>query len=283
MENHIVVIGPPRSGTHFVASEIAKHTGLKYIGEQSALWSDLVTGSDDHYDVATVTSARKIDAARHKLLELSGGQAFVEKTPANCLRIELVRKVLPDAKIVFVIRDGRSCTISACKKLRGDSRKITSGSTEYNIGKWLRHIVKYKARKYREYFSLSGFARDLQLLLWRVLLRKKLWGPKFIGWKNARKSKSDFEYAALQWRECASSILNYMERKDNHSNYYLFHYENFIENPSYFLSKLDQPYWRDEVKTAQEAPENYSTELSSAVEILREPLLRFNYIEPQEI
>ncbi len=163
----IFVVGPPRSGTHFVASEIAKSMGIPYLGEQGGIWRS-VTGCDDYLkqgvDEISDRDIRKIRKAFEKL----GGESFVEKTPSNCLRTRLIKKVFPDALIIFVLRDGRNCVASTVKKLSGDPRKITSGKSSGNKSE-IRHLFRYKIKKYIEHVSVAQISYDLSLLYMKYI------------------------------------------------------------------------------------------------------------------
>ena len=78
--------------------------------EPHAIWR---RGNFKYLDDETYSvNKRKIDDIREKLLEGVNKKYFIEKSPINSLRPNLVHAVFPDAKIIYVERNIVDCVKS---------------------------------------------------------------------------------------------------------------------------------------------------------------------------
>ncbi|MGI9012636.1 MAG: sulfotransferase [Phycisphaerales bacterium] len=50
-------------------------------------------------------------------LQEEGGNRFCEKTPSNMVRLPFIRAVMPDCRVIHIIRDGRASTFSTLEVL----------------------------------------------------------------------------------------------------------------------------------------------------------------------
>ena len=118
----IVIIGMSRSGTTLVGRLLESQAGVHLETEPHMLWK---AGSFAHLADDTVEDdARAAAWIRHALLSAAGDRTLVEKSPVNCLRPELVHRVFPDARIVYVERDAVRCIDSNYRRtLKQESLK----------------------------------------------------------------------------------------------------------------------------------------------------------------
>jgi Sulfotransferase family len=118
----IVIIGMSRSGTTLVARLLESQLGVHLETEPHMLWK---AGSFAHLaDDVVEDDARAAAWIRQTLLSAAGAKTLVEKSPVNCLRPDLVHRVFPDARIVFVERDAARCIDSNYRRtLNGESLK----------------------------------------------------------------------------------------------------------------------------------------------------------------
>jgi len=106
----IVIIGMSRSGTTFVARLLESQPGVHLETEPHMLWK---AGSFRHLaDDVVEDDARAAAWIRRSLLSAADGRILVEKSPVNCLRPDLVHRVFPDARIVYIERDSARCIYS---------------------------------------------------------------------------------------------------------------------------------------------------------------------------
>ena len=113
----IFVIGCPRSGTTLLFDLLRRHPDLASLGaEGHRFWdahqhparkgwgSDRSTPSSIARDEPAFVSAAIARVAR--------GSRFVDKTPRNALRVPYLDALFPDARFVFLHRDGRATVAS---------------------------------------------------------------------------------------------------------------------------------------------------------------------------
>lgn len=113
----ILLVGCPRSGTTLLFNLLAEHQETAAIDEEGHVlwsaynhprrhgWASDALGADDVTDV----EKRYV---RSTLARFPGGARPLDKTPKNVLRVPYLRALLPEATIVFVIRDGRATAAS---------------------------------------------------------------------------------------------------------------------------------------------------------------------------
>jgi hypothetical protein len=118
----IVIIGMSRSGTTFVARLLEAQPGVHLETEPHMLWK---AGSFAHLaDDVVEDDARATAFIRRTLISAAGAGTLVEKSPVNCLRPDLVHRVFPDARIVYVERDATRCIDSNYRRtLKQESLK----------------------------------------------------------------------------------------------------------------------------------------------------------------
>jgi hypothetical protein len=106
----IVIIGMSRSGTTLVARLLEGQPGVHLETEPHMLWK---AGSFRHLaDDVVEDDPRATAWIRDTLLSAAATRTLVEKSPVNCLRPDLVHRVFPDARIVYVERDAARCIAS---------------------------------------------------------------------------------------------------------------------------------------------------------------------------
>jgi hypothetical protein len=103
----IVIIGMSRSGTTLVGRLLESQPGVHLETEPHMLWK---AGSFRHLaDDVVEDDPRAAAWIRKALLASAGGRILVEKSPVNCLRPDLVHRVFPDARVVYIERDSARC------------------------------------------------------------------------------------------------------------------------------------------------------------------------------
>ena len=154
----ILLVGCPRSGTTLLYTLLAEHREIAAIDQEGHVlwaaynhprrhgWSSDALGADD----VTEVERRYV---RSTLARFPGGARPLDKTPKNVLRVPYLRALLPEATIVFVIRDGRA---TAASLLEGWRRRR---GVSYYLPERLR-LRDYEGRAW-SYVLPAGW-RDLQ-------------------------------------------------------------------------------------------------------------------------
>tara|TARA_B100001029_G_C15057127_1_gene455284 strand:- start:1787 stop:2734 length:948 start_codon:yes stop_codon:yes gene_type:complete len=241
----IIIIGAARSGTHLIATTIKKNIDCIYLNEINDLWKKRFPFLElDEIDPESITP-KKVNLIREDFRRLLRGKKssfLLEKTAANCLRLELINKVFPNSKFIHILRDGRDVSVSTRKKYRGDIRKISSYSyLDHNKKKRLQFFFKEMIHKIRNGLTLlmliTNSLRYIRMSLVLLGFRKKdFWGPRFKGYKKLYKNCRLIEVAAEQWKYSVNSIIKFTKENPN-KEILTLRYEDLIVNPNESLNK----------------------------------------------
>jgi hypothetical protein len=149
----------------------------------------------------------------------------VEKTCANSLRLAFVNCIFPDARYIYLVRDGRDVAASAMKRWQASLDLLY-------IMRKARFIppddIPYYASRYfwnRLYRLLSGKER------------LAFWGPRFEGMADALKQYPLAGVCALQWKWCLEKSDADLEQI-NEARIYRLSYERFVRHPAVELRRL---------------------------------------------
>ncbi len=107
----IVLLGAQRSGTTWLGDVLGAHPSIAYWSEPRHVWTRGFTDRpDDSLDAddATPSVTRRIRRSFDRYVRSRRRARLAEKTPSNCLRVPFVRAALPDARLLLILRDGRS-------------------------------------------------------------------------------------------------------------------------------------------------------------------------------
>lgn len=227
----IILIGTHRSGTTWLGEVLSGHFSLAYWVEPRYVWSwgnnykpnDVLTKND--------VSSRIIKHIRQrfdKFVKNQRKERLLEKTPSNCLRLSFVRAVYPEAKILHIIRDGRSVFNSANEIL--------------NTGYYRQEVLSQ--RLLEMFLETPTWEIPTQIPRVTEILKSKLigrpltfWGPRPQGWREWIKQDSPNVMLAKQW---AATINQAIRDSDliNSNNYYRFYYEELMTKPREIMSNI---------------------------------------------
>jgi hypothetical protein len=176
---------------------------------------------------ATPRICRYVHGAFERLARRLNLDHVVEKTCANSLRVGFVKRVCPDARFVFIVRDGRDAAASA-------------------MGRWTSPLnVRYIAAKTRFVppADLPYYAGRYALnRLHRILSPAgtlATWGPKFDGMQEVLRTKGLPAVCAHQWMRCVERAEEDFRTVES-SRVYRVRYEDFVREPVEELTKMLQ-------------------------------------------
>jgi hypothetical protein len=226
----VIIIGAPRSGTNMLRDALCSlpDFGSWPCDEINYIWR---YGNMQSYSDDIPVSAIKpwiVDYIRRKFNWVStkyGVEYVVEKTCANSLRVPFVDSILPEARYIFIFRNGLDVVASASKR-------------------WVADIEIFYLLKKVRFIPVSTapliLLRFLRNRINKVLSsehRLRYWGPEISGLESIQSQYSVTELAAIQWRQCvemSSSSFATMDR----NRWISLSYEDFVSRPKLELEKI---------------------------------------------
>jgi len=226
----LVIIGAPRSGTNLLRDLVCQAPGFATwpCDEINLLWRH---GNARHPDdelapaLATPAVARYLRRRFSDIARRSHAATVVEKTCANSLRVGFVDRVLPDARYLFIIRDGRDAAASAMHRFKAP---LDPG---YTLKK-LRYVPLPDLPLYAAQFAHNRITRLL-----RRDRRLAFWGPRFRGFREFARSATLAELCARQWRECVDAAARDFALVDP-ARVLNLRYETLVRRPRESLVEL---------------------------------------------
>lgn len=233
----VVIIGAGRSGTNMLRDVLTNLDGVDTwpCDEINYIWR---YGNRDYpTDEMKVEHASpriknyirdqfKSMAKRSLAIEQDAeNQYLIEKTCANSLRVEFVDAIVPEAKYIFLVRDGRDVVASARKRWKA---KL---DIPYLVAK-----ARYVPKTDLGYYALKYFLN-------RVSKQKNnekalsVWGPKFEGMKELSSNKNLDYVCAAQWARCVELSEAAFSKLPAEKSL-LIRYEDFVSKPIVELARI---------------------------------------------
>jgi hypothetical protein len=229
----VIIIGAPRSGTNMLRDGLArlddfhtwpcdeinfvwKHGNLSYLGD------DL---RPDHIKPQT---RRFVVSQFEKMARESGAHFIVEKTCANSVRVAFVDALVPEAKYILLVRNGRDAVASTIKRWQAPSSSLG----------YLWQKFKFVAPADRMRVLGEALNKRIGGVLGRQDKAWKTWGPVFPELTQALvENRPLAEICALQWAHCVKRAVADLETMEP-SRWTVVEYEKFVSNPAGELMKV---------------------------------------------
>jgi len=223
-QEKIVIIGAPRSGTDMLRDVLTSLPGFATwpCDEINYIWrhGNARYPSDEFTpDLATPKVSKYIRSRFRKIAERCSLRVVVEKTCANSLRVGFVDRVLPEAKFIFLFRNGRDAVASAMK------RWTASLNMPYILRK-----ARFVPFADVPYYASRYFINRIRKL-YSKQRTLSFWGPRFEGMEEAVRAKSVLEVCAEQWARCIEKSLDQLDNIES-NRVYRIRYEDFVANPA---------------------------------------------------
>lgn len=225
----VILIGAARSGTNMLRDALLTVPGVATwpCDEINYLWRHYhASWPTDEFgaELATPRVRRFLRTRFARQARTAGAAWLVEKTCANSLRVDFVRAVFPEAKFLWLVRDGRDVVASALKRWKAP----------LDVG--------YIARKARfvppgdvPYYAF----RYIKQRLYRHVSRERRlgsWGPRFEGIDQWLATRSLAEVCAEQWRRSVLAAGRSLAHLSANQVCHL-RYETFVEQPAIELAR----------------------------------------------
>lgn len=160
-----------------------------------------------------------------KMAKKTQANVLVEKTCANSLRVPFVNQVIPDAKFIFIYRDGIDATGSA--KLRWTAKLDIP---------YLLEKVRFVPVLDLPYYAVRYFGARLHRLFSREK-RLGFWGPALSDMQTILKSHSLNEVCAIQWQRCIESADAALSTLPT-EKVFRVKYEDFVRDPENHMKQI---------------------------------------------
>jgi hypothetical protein len=226
----VVIVGAGRSGTNVLREVLCSFPGfgtwpcdeINYIwrhGNRGAPTDELTLGD------ARPEVVRYVRGAFDRQQRRSGGDAVVEKTCATTLRVGFAHRIVPEARFVVIVRDGRDVTVSAM-------RRWTAGLGLRYLARKARFVPPADLAYYAQRYARARLAR-----FGTADRRLSTWGPRFAGLDEAVRARPLAEVCALQWARCIETADRQLATIDPLSVHRL-RYEDLVAAPEKEVARL---------------------------------------------
>lgn len=230
MNEPVIIIGAARSGTNMLRDLIAQLPGYGTwpCDEINYIWRHgNASFPTDEFNSGMATPKVKhfVRNAFKKITKKLNIANIVEKTCANSLRVSFISEIFPQAKIIFIYRNGLDVVASAKK------RWTAKLDIPYLIKK-----VRYVPISDLAYYGANYFLNRINRIFSKEN-RLAVWGPKFDGMEKLLQKSTTEEICAIQWQHCVEKALQ--ELKDiNKNNVFFICYEDFVKDPKHGTTNL---------------------------------------------
>jgi len=202
----VLIVGSPRSGTATIAGMLRAHPDVAYLREPRLVWR---FGNDDRSDMLEPSDARPeviahIRKAFAAMVRGQNGSRMVEKTPSNALRIPFVDAVLPDCRVVHVIRNGPDAIVAIRRKWLETPHGASTVRQKDRVRRHLREMDWRQMSSYAKEASRQFLPASLAPVLGR-----RTWGPRLPGIDALVRELDLLEVCALQWRTCVERACHF--------------------------------------------------------------------------
>ncbi len=226
----IIIIGAPRSGTNMLRDVLCKIEGFETwpCDEINYIWrhGNIRYPSDAFPSDLATPSIRKFVRNEFKKIAQKGiATHIVEKTCANSLRVGFIEKILPEAKYIFIVRNGIDVVASAVKRWQATL------DIPYILRK-----VRYVPLTDLPFYALR-YVGNRFYLLFSSQKRLAFWGPVLDNMDSILANQSLEEICAIQWRQCVDFATESF-KKMAEEKVYKVRYEDFVQSPGEEMSKM---------------------------------------------
>lgn len=254
INSNVIIIGAPRSGTNMLRDVITSFNGVSTwpCDEINYIWrhGNVRFPSDEiPAERATTNVKRYIQQCFDDIRKKYSADIIVEKTCANSLRVPFVDAVVPNAKYIFIYRDGIDAIGSA------KERWTANLDMSYILEK-----VRYVPKVDLLYYGL----RYCWARLYRFISSDKrlaFWGPALNDMQKILKHHSLNEVCALQWQRCVDNAEKAFSAMPA-DKVIRIRYEDFVHQPveelNRIMSFIGKSVTREELTKAVESVSSQS-------------------------
>lgn len=231
MKDPIIIIGAGRSGTNALRDSLTSIDQFSTwpCDEINYVWraGNRSTSTDELTPSHANTEAKRvIPRAFEQRAGKNPETRLVEKTCANSLRVGFVNEVIPEARFVHILRDGRDVASSAMSRW-------TAPLDIMYIAKKARFVPRRDLLFYAQRYLRSRLERRKS-----DDARLSTWGPRFDGLDEMVAAGTPLDaVCAEQWARCVTASLDQLSLVDN-DRVLTVHYDEFVHSPVEVLRRI---------------------------------------------
>jgi hypothetical protein len=280
----VIIIGAPRSGTNMLRDILTSFDNIATwpCDEINYIWrhGNMFYPSDEIPSQNVTNQVKKYILGSFNFIHKKYNADFlIEKTCANSLRVPFVDKVVPDAKYIFIYRDGIDVTGSAKKRWTAklDISYILTKARFIPITDLPIYTARYLFARFFRFFSKEG--------------RLAFWGPAIDDMDTILQKYSLNEVCALQWQRCVDKAEDAFSKMSDDKVIRL-RYEDFVCQPENELNRILKFIGKDiEAEKVVNAVKNVSDrsigkgrktlgdrETSNIEALVKDTLKRYDYL-----
>ena len=224
IDKPIFVVGTGRSGTTILGVVLSMHKQVGFLNEPKAIWHAIypqedIIGSysqgEARYRLTAADITNYATKTAHRIfgtyLKAVGASRVVDKYPELVFRIPFVQQIFPDAKFVFLVRNGRD----TCQSIDGWSKRLGTNVEDDTHDWWGVNNRKWDLLVDQVAASYPGFQDHIETI----------------------KNYTDHtNMAAVEWILTMQEGLKLFEQDPD--NIYLLKYEELVAQPRESLGQL---------------------------------------------
>lgn len=246
-EHFVFIVGSPRSGTTVTAEELAKHPDIGYFYEPYYMWNYISGSGEDDASGEEGATPEAINFIRRNALAFQqkcGTRFVIEQSPEESLKLDLIKKVLPKARYIHLVRDGYDCVTSIANEWEKRSQSVKQKNPAEIAGRVLTTLGRQPFMRFRLmqlWFELneSGLLRP-----WNWANKSKWkgnpgWGVRIAGWQRILEDQGQMALNAHQWATTVEKVLTFLDAHDK-SACIQMRYEDLAREPEKEFSEIQR-------------------------------------------
>ena len=160
-----------------------------------------------------------------RLAQRRNAHTVIEKTCANSLRVAFVDRIVPEARYVFIYRNGLDVVASAAKRWKAplDIGYLAKKARYVPVTDLPYYAARYAANRLHKVFSSDS--------------RLAVWGPLPAGMEDWAGHQDLMEMCALQWHKCVEVSRRDLSQLEP-GRVHTVRYEDFVAQPASNVSEL---------------------------------------------
>lgn len=226
----IIVVGAARSGTKLLRDLIAEHPSVDHVPyDVNYIWrmgNESLTHDEFSPELATPKVRKKIH--KHISSFSTGQPLLIEKTVSNCLRIDFVNKVFPNAKYIHLVREGHDVIESAMRQWNAptDWHYVLQKLKTFPIMDAFGYGVRYGTGTIKKFFQSRKN-------------NPPIWGPQYKGIIEDARQHDLLQVCARQWVRSVSMATKALKALPDNQVVQI-KYEDLVDSPQKNIQKITE-------------------------------------------